>query len=165
VPVTSAPSMTSLHADASQNRVLLFHGWMHIDPVLRRRYVALKQAMDRQEAEVMKNVGALSLTSVRLQIHFAGKLITSSVFQECNAPTWRTLCAKKASAVHLLTKVQIRTLSGLTPDTQLPPPPAQVRGWKVGESVYSDGRWMAPTKLVGIWGAPAPVLCLNIPQT
>jgi NADH dehydrogenase (ubiquinone) 1 alpha subcomplex subunit 13 len=46
-----------------------------------RRYVAMKQAQERQEAEVMKNV----------------------------------------------------------------------RGWKVGESVYSDGRWMAPTKRVGIW--------------
>lgn len=30
----------------------------------------------------------------------------------------------------------------------------QVKGWKVGESVYSNGRWMPPTKKIGIWGAP-----------
>jgi NADH dehydrogenase (ubiquinone) 1 alpha subcomplex subunit 13 len=26
-----------------------------------------------------------------------------------------------------------------------------VKDWKVGESVYSDNRWMPPTKKVGIW--------------
>ena len=26
----------------------------------------------------------------------------------------------------------------------------------MGESVYSDNRWMPPTKRVGIWGAPLP---------
>ena len=58
-----------------------------------------------------------------------------------------------------------RPLPGIRPLS----PDLQVKGWKVGESVYSTGRWMAPTKRVGIWVTtsaellPCVVDCLIAP--